>query len=97
MPENSLPIVKDSPQDPQAVLPLSEYPDKSVAYPHDRSQFDWVGHGLHYFSYSYYLRQIFGYRVQRVSVDAGFTCPNVDGTVAVGAVSYTHLTLPTKA
>ena len=29
-----------------------------------------------------------GHRVQRVSVDAGFTCPNVDGTVAVGGCVF---------
>jgi radical SAM protein (TIGR01212 family) len=28
------------------------------------------------------LRQLFGCRVQRISVDAGFTCPNRDGSVA---------------
>ena len=88
MPENSLPILNDLPQDHQVVPALSELPNKSVSYPHDRTQFDWAGQGLHYFSYSYYLRQIFGYRVQRVSVDAGFTCPNVDGTVAVGGCTF---------
>ena len=28
------------------------------------------------------------HRVQRVSVDAGFTCPNVDGTVATGGCTF---------
>ena len=27
-------------------------------------------------------------RVQRISVDAGFTCPNVDGTVATGGCTF---------
>jgi hypothetical protein len=27
-------------------------------------------------------------RVQKVSVDAGFTCPNVDGTVAIGGCTF---------
>lgn len=57
-------------------------------WPHDRSQFDWRAEGLHYFSYSFYLKQVFGFRVQRVSVDAGFTCPNVDGTVAIGGCTF---------
>jgi radical SAM protein (TIGR01212 family) len=50
--------------------------------------FDWRAAGLHYFSYGFYLRQKFGFRVQRVSVDAGLTCPNVDGTVASGGCVY---------
>ena len=44
--------------------------------------------GLRYFSYSRYLRHRFGCRVQKVSVDAHFTCPNVDGTVAVGGCTF---------
>lgn len=57
-------------------------------FPHDRSTLDWRAAGLHYFSYSFYLKQVFGFRVQRVSIDAGFTCPNVDGTVAVGGCTF---------
>jgi radical SAM superfamily enzyme len=34
------------------------------------------------------LRQHFGRRVQKVSIDAGFTCPNVDGTVATGGCTF---------
>ena len=34
------------------------------------------------------LRQRFGQRVQKVSIDAGFTCPNVDGTVAIGGCTF---------
>ncbi|MDB4396243.1 TIGR01212 family radical SAM protein [bacterium] len=49
---------------------------------------DWKADGLRYFGYSYYLKKLFGYRVQRVSVDAGFTCPNVDGTVAIGGCTF---------
>src|SRR5205823_11867642 len=34
------------------------------------------------------LRARFGGKVYRVTIDAGFTCPNVDGTVAVGGCVY---------
>ncbi len=34
------------------------------------------------------LRRRFGGRVQRVSIDAGFTCPNVDGTVTRGGCNF---------
>jgi uncharacterized protein len=48
----------------------------------------WHATGLPYFSESFHLRQRFGVRVQKVSVDAGFTCPNVDGTVATGGCTF---------
>jgi radical SAM protein (TIGR01212 family) len=41
-----------------------------------------------YYAFSQFLRQRFGTRVYRVTVDGGFTCPNVDGTVAVGGCVY---------
>jgi radical SAM protein (TIGR01212 family) len=49
---------------------------------------DWRSAGLRYFEYGFYLRQKFGQRVQKVSIDAGFTCPNVDGTVALGGCTF---------
>jgi radical SAM superfamily enzyme len=48
----------------------------------------WRSAGLPYFACNFHLRQTFGRRVQKVSVDAGFTCPNVDGTVAVGGCTF---------
>jgi len=44
--------------------------------------------GRRYYAFSRFLRERFGARVYRVTVDAGFTCPNVDGTVAVGGCVY---------
>ncbi len=41
-----------------------------------------------YHRYSQDLRKRFGVRVQKVSVDAGFSCPNRDGTVGTGGCSY---------
>ncbi len=41
-----------------------------------------------YNSYNTYLKNIYGERVQKVTVDAGFTCPNRDGTVASGGCTY---------
>ena len=41
-----------------------------------------------YYALSRFLRERFGTRVFRVTVDGGFTCPNVDGTVAVGGCVY---------
>ena len=38
--------------------------------------------------YSEYFKEVFGERVQKVSVNAGFTCPNRDGTVGTGGCTY---------
>jgi radical SAM protein (TIGR01212 family) len=43
---------------------------------------------LRYYTFNFFLRRRFGERVQKVSVDAGFTCPNVDGTVAIGGCAF---------
>ncbi len=37
---------------------------------------------------SEYLRQKYGGRLQKVSVDAGFTCPNRDGSAGTGGCTY---------
>lgn len=41
-----------------------------------------------YNSCSAYFRRMFGGRVQKLSVDVGFTCPNRDGTVATGGCTF---------
>lgn len=35
-----------------------------------------------------YLRRLYGCRVQKITVDAGFTCPNRDGSIAKGGCIY---------
>ncbi|MFN5322254.1 MAG: TIGR01212 family radical SAM protein [Planctomycetota bacterium] len=52
------------------------------------ARYDWRAANLRYYQYGFHLRQKYGARVQRVSVDAGFTCPNVDGTVALGGCTF---------
>ncbi len=41
-----------------------------------------------YNSYAGYFRRVFGGRVQKLSADAGFTCPNRDGTIAEGGCTF---------
>ena len=41
-----------------------------------------------YTDYNSYLRQLFGCRVQKVSIDAGLTCPNRDGRIGSGGCIY---------
>lgn len=46
------------------------------------------GHKGRYNDFSSYFRNLFSERVQKVSIDAGFTCPNRDGTKGVGGCTY---------
>ncbi|MEL6104853.1 MAG: TIGR01212 family radical SAM protein [Planctomycetota bacterium] len=48
----------------------------------------WQREGLVYNAFGAALRRRFGGRIQRVSIDAGFTCPNVDGAVARGGCNF---------
>lgn len=41
-----------------------------------------------YNGFGHYLRSLFGRKVFKVNVDAGFTCPNRDGTVSVGGCIF---------
>jgi len=41
-----------------------------------------------YNDFSSYFRGIFSERVQKISIDAGFTCPNRDGTKGVGGCTF---------
>ena len=49
---------------------------------------DWRAAGLRYYAYGFHLRSKFRQRVQKISLDAKMTCPNVDGTVAVGGCVF---------
>jgi radical SAM protein (TIGR01212 family) len=49
--------------------------------------FPW-GHERRFNAYSNYFRNLYGARVQKVSIDAGFTCPNRDGSKGSGGCTY---------
>jgi radical SAM protein (TIGR01212 family) len=51
------------------------------------NQFQW-GSNKPYNDFSDYFRKKFNGRVQKISIDAGFTCPNRDGTRGNGGCSY---------
>jgi len=44
--------------------------------------------GKRYFDFKRFLADRFGCRVNKLQIDAGFTCPNRDGKVAVGGCAY---------
>ncbi len=46
------------------------------------------GHKKRYNDFSSYFKKKFSERVQKVSIDAGFTCPNRDGTKGLGGCTY---------
>ena len=41
-----------------------------------------------FYTYDYYLRHTYGGKVAKIPLDAGFTCPNLDGTRGVGGCIY---------
>ena len=49
---------------------------------------DYYSDGKHYNSFVGYYRRRYGERVQKLVLDAGFSCPNRDGTVGWGGCSY---------
>ena len=52
-----------------------------------KTVYSW-NHERRFNAYSNFFKNYFGERVQKVSVDAGFTCPNRDGTLGVGGCTY---------
>ena len=50
-------------------------------------KFPW-GHERRFNAYSNFFRTHYGERVQKVSISAGFTCPNRDGTKGIGGCTY---------
>ena len=50
-------------------------------------KYEW-GDDRRFNSYSGYFRRLFGGRVQKLAVNAGFTCPNRDGTVGQGGCTF---------
>ena len=41
-----------------------------------------------FYSYSYFLKQKFGCKVVKVSLNSGLSCPNRDGTIGTGGCTY---------
>ena len=47
---------------------------------------DW--HGKRYYSFDSFLKNTFGEKIYKVSLDGGFTCPNRDGTLGTGGCIF---------
>jgi len=44
-----------------------------------------------YYNFNTYLRSLFGCRVQKISIDAGLSCPNRDGRAGTGGCLYCNV------
>jgi len=49
--------------------------------------FQW-GHDQRYNDFGRYMRKLFNGRIQKLSINAGFTCPNRDGSKGVGGCTF---------
>ena len=54
----------------------------------ERNPFLYSDSNKRYHTYDYYLRHTFGGKVAKIPLDAGFTCPNRDGTCGTGGCIY---------
>lgn len=52
---------------------------------------EWRDSGLRYHRLNWFFRQKFGCRVWKVSLDGGFTCPNVNGTVGSNGCVFCNI------
>jgi len=50
-------------------------------------EYPW-GHSRRFNAYSNYFQKHLGERIQKLSIDAGFTCPNRDGKLGIGGCTY---------
>ena len=54
----------------------------------DTNPFPYSDSNKRYYTYDYFLRHKFGAKCAKLPIDAGFTCPNRDGTRGVGGCIY---------
>ena len=54
----------------------------------DLNPFPYSDSNKRYYTWDYYLRQKYGGKVFKVGLDAGFSCPNIDGARGRGGCTY---------
>ena len=54
----------------------------------DNNPFEYSDTNKRYHTYDYYLRKRFGEKCAKIPLDAGFTCPNIDGKCGRGGCIY---------
>ena len=50
--------------------------------------FEYSDSNKRYYTYDYWLKKTFGGKCAKIPLDAGFTCPNIDGRCGVGGCIY---------
>lgn len=53
-----------------------------------QNPFKYTDSNKRYYTYNYYLKNEFGKKCAKIPLDAGFTCPNIDGKVGRGGCIY---------
>jgi len=51
-------------------------------------QATWRQNGLNFYSLKFYYTQKFDFPVRKITIDAGFSCPNIDGTIGHGGCIF---------
>ena len=54
----------------------------------ERNPFEFSDTNKRYHTYNYYLNKRFGKKCAKITLDLGFSCPNIDGTRGVGGCIY---------
>ncbi len=54
----------------------------------ERNPFPFSDTNKRYYTYDYFLRRRYGGKVAKLTLDAGMSCPNIDGTCGVGGCIY---------
>ena len=52
------------------------------------NRFKYTSTNKRYHTWDYYLKSVFGEKVAKISLDGGFTCPNIDGTISRGGCIF---------
>ncbi len=59
-----------------------------MVFPKVQNPFKYSNTNKRYHTLDYHFKAIFGQKVGRISINAGFTCPNIDGTAAFGGCTF---------
>ena len=54
----------------------------------DTNPFPYSDSNKRYYTYDYYMKKKYGGKCAKIPLDAGFTCPNIDGKCGVGGCIY---------
>ena len=56
----------------------------------ETNPFEYSDSNKRYHTFDYYMKQRFGGKCARISIDAGFSCPNKDGTKSHGGCIFCY-------